>query len=630
MKSLVVGVAGHVDHGKTSLVKALTGIDTDRLPEEKRRKLSIEPGFAHLQTSSLSIDFVDIPGHGGYFHNALRSLWGIDLAILVVAANDSVMPQTKEHFDVLKTLGVKDGLVVLTKCDLVEKEIIFLAEQEIKSMIKGSFLEGKPIIKFSLLEKEGKEKIVETLLKTGQNIERKDEHVFRFFVDRAFTFKGKGTVVTGLVTSGELEVKEKVQIYPQEDIVLIKNLHRHGREAEKVKRGERAGINLSCKKTLVKRGAILGKPGELFPTSIINAQIKVSPFSKRPLYHQEKIYLYHLSQEVMGKVFLLQNEHLNPGESSPVQIRLHSPIVPFFSDPIVIRFLSPSLTAGGGIVIDTHPPKLRKGKLWFFQQNSQFSPEERVILTPLTRSFEKSLSQISQETGVKKEKIREKAEILQKEGKIKNLSGEVYVTKRKLLEAREILKKSLHEFMEKNVFLPQMSIEELHTRLSLPFSRELFHALLKELAVEGVLKQRGEKIVISQRKMPRKLIRIKQEILSKIEGAPPTREMELLSLKGFSQKEILEILEFLAKEGEIIKLKDGAYIKKDEYEKALQNILNFLKGRGKITVKEAKEILNWGRRATISFLEYLDYVKITQRKEDHRFLLRKEVSRQSL
>jgi selenocysteine-specific elongation factor len=630
MKNLVVGVAGHVDHGKTSLVKSLTGIDTDRLPEEKRRKLSIEPGFAHLQNSSLSFDFVDIPGHGNYFHNALRSLWGIDLAILVVAADDGVMPQTKEHFEVLKTLGVKDGFIVLSKCDLATPEIISLAEEEVKKMVKESFLEGKPIIKFSLSSEEGKKEIMKTLFQSGNEVKRKEEkNLFRFFVDRTFTLKGKGTVVTGLVTSGELRIKEKVQIYPGEEIALVKNLHRHGKEVEKVKKRERTGINLSCDAKLVKRGVILGRPQELLPTYIINAQIKVFPFSKRPLYHQEKIHLYHLSQEAMGRVFLLQRKLLNPGESSPVQIRLSSPIVPFFNDPIVIRFLSPSLTAGGGVIIDTHPPKLRKGKLWFLKQTSQFSAEERVILTPLTRSFEKSASQISRETGIKIEIIKEKVAAFIKEGKVKLLSPEVYIKKEKIEEALEILNKNLQEIMEKNIFLPPMSKEELFTRLSPPFSYALYEFLLKRLIEKGGLLPEGEKLKIPNRKMPRKFLRLKKEIFKKIKGSPPVRENELLSIKGFSSKEVQEALDYLLKEEKIVKFKDGAYIGREEFKEALKTLVSFLEKEREITVKEAKEILKWGRRATITFLEHLDYVKVTQRKGDYRTLLRKEVSSQS-
>lgn len=631
MKSLVVGVAGHVDHGKTSLVKALTGIDTDRLPEEKERSLSIEPGFAHLSCPPLSFDFVDIPGHGSYFHNALRSLWGIDLAILVVAANDGVMPQTKEHLEVLKILEVKEGFVVLTKCDLADKEMIFSVREEVKELVKDSFLEGKPIIEFSFLTQKDKAEIVKTLRVLGEKLEKgEDEKLFRFFVDRSFVCKGKGAIVTGLVTSGELHLKEKVQIYPGKERAIVKTLHRHGKEVKRIKRGERAGINLSCESKFLKRGVILGRPGELFPTSIINAQIRVSNFSCRPLYHQEKVYLYHLSQKVKGRIFLLEKELLNPGESSPVQIRLDFPIVPFFNDPIIIRFLSPSLTAAGGAIIDTHPPKLRKGKLWFLTQISLYSPEERMILTPLTRSFEKSASQISRETGFQKEKIKEKALILVKRGKVKLLSQEVYVKKERLFEAYEILKKALEEIMEKNIFLPPMSREELFTRLSPPFSYLLYEFLLKKLIEEGRLKPVGEKLKIPSRKMPRKFIRVKEEILKKLEGSPPVRENELLSIKGFSPKEIFQVLNYLLKEGKIVKLKDSAYIEKKEFKRALESILNFLEKEGKIRVKEAKEILRWGRRATITFLEHLDYLKITQRKGDCRILLGKKVSSQSL
>lgn len=620
-KNVIVVLAGHVDHGKTSLVRAITGIDTDRLPEEKMRGLSIEPGFAYLETPDFSFDFVDIPGHKNYFPNALRSLFGPDLAILVVAADDGVMPQTVEHFEVLKALRVKSGLVVLTKCDLVDEETAQLAEKEIADLVKGSFLENKPVVKFSSVRGTGVEEVISLLKELAKCLPRNsEERLFRYFIDRSFILKGQGKVVTGLVTSGQAGKGEKLQVYPGEEIAVVRKLERHKKEVLMVREGERAGLNLSTKEDL-KRGMVLGKPGELLPSRLINIELTVFPNSPRPLYNREKVYIYHFSTEAIGKVIFWQKERLNPGERALTQIRVSTPLIPFFEDPIIVRFLAPSATAGGGIIIDTKSVKLRKGVHFYFKDFEKYAGlEEKAVFIPLSRSYARSPSELSLETGFTEREIKKKIRSFLEKGKIKAIGFDLLISEEKFNQAFSAIIEFLRR-IEGDPSLPScMSGEELYTRFSPPFSLKVFEAILKEAVVQGYLEFDGQKFWLKNRLLSTKETRVRDLILKKLSVGLPLREAELLSFNSKDFKSLRSTLGLILKEGRILRFKDGAYMEKQAFEKAKEKLVSYLSEKNEITTVEAKKVLGWGRRATISFLEHLDGLKITIRKGDKRVL----------
>ncbi len=622
-KNVIVAVAGHVDHGKTSLVKALTGIDTDRLPEEKKRGLSIEPGFAYLETSDFSFDFVDIPGHKNYFPNALRSLFGPDLALLVVAANDGLMPQTIEHFEVLKALGVQSGLIVLTKCDLVDEETIQLARKEIADLVESSFLEGQPVIEFSLFNKAGIEEVKRELGKLALNLTRNsEERFFRYFIDRSFILKGEGKVVTGLVTSGSLEKGEKLEVFPGGEIAVVRKMERHRREVNSVREGERAGLNLATKANL-KRGMVLGKPGTLFPSRLMNAEIMVFKSAPRPLHSREKVYVYHYSTEAIGKVVFWQKEVLNPGEKAFVQLRLESPLIPFFGDPLIIRFLTPPATAGGGLVIDTKSVKLRKGNYFYFDTFNKYATmEEKSVFTPLSRSFARTLSEISLDTGFTEKEVKRKMEPFLERGRIKAVDFDLFVSEERFNQALEMVLEFLKKAEKDSAFPSCFSLEEFYTRLSPTFNFKVFKAVLKEAVSRESLKLEGHKLWLKRRSLSFEEARARKIILEKLSTGMPVREAEVFSLQGEKLKNLRLALSLLLKEGKILKFKDGAYMERRAFEKAQESLLKFLTKKGEITVIEAKKVLGWGRRATVSFLEHLDSLKITFRKGDKRALYR--------
>ncbi len=566
-------------------------------------------------------DFVDIPGHQNFFPNALRSLFGLDLAILTIAADDGVMPQTIEHLEVLKGLNLKEGFVVLTKCDLVDKETLKLREVEIAQHIKNSPFQNKPIVRFSLIQNLGKEEIIAHLEQLALNLNKKpDGKLFRFFIDRAFILKGKGKVVTGLATSGKLEEGEKLQIYPQESLAVVREIERHGKKIAKIQEGERAGLNLSTKEDL-KRGFVLGRINELKTSKIVNVKLTVFPSSPRSLFNREKIFVYHYSAETTAKIILWKKEELKPGESAMAQLRLTSPIIPFFGDSITIRFFAPRTTAASGTIIDAHSIKLRQGNFFYFENIQTLQAEkEKAFLAPLARSFTLSPIELSQQTGFTLDEVKKNLSFLAEKKKVILVDKNTVIARARFDQAKENLIKRLTE-IQKNPSTPScMTLQELYTRVSPPFTLLIFKLLIKETQNELGLEFKENQYWFKNRLFAEKQTYLRNLILERFTTGSPIREAEILSIDGYQEKDLFLTLKSLLKEGKVIKFKDGAYMEKTGFEKAKDKIVDYLIVNNEISTVEAKNLLGWGRRATISFLEHLDRLKVTSRKGDKRKL----------
>jgi selenocysteine-specific elongation factor len=382
MKHIIVGTAGHIDHGKTALVKALTGIDADRLKEEKQRGITIDIGFADLAIGDSQFGFVDVPGHERFVKNMLAGAHGLDLVMLVVAADESVMPQTREHFDICRLLHVKAGLIALTKSDLVDEELLELARAEVEDFVAGSFLEGAPIISVSSRTGAGIDELKETLTALAARVEPKaTAAVPRLPIDRAFSIKGFGTVVTGTLIAGELSVGDEVEVLPAGVRTRIRNVQVHGRDTKQALAGQRTAINLQgVNVEKVERGSLLAPAGRLRPSSMFDARLELLPSASRPLKQRARVRLHHGTAEVMARVVIVEGsefrvsgsrlnsepETLNsqrgaiaPGESAIVQFRLEEPITALPGDRFIVRSYSPQVTIGGGLVIDPLPQKHR-------------------------------------------------------------------------------------------------------------------------------------------------------------------------------------------------------------------------------------------------------------------------------
>ncbi|HZD60467.1 MAG TPA: selenocysteine-specific translation elongation factor, partial [Anaerolineae bacterium] len=362
MKQLILGTAGHIDHGKTTLIKALTGIDTDRLEEEKKRGISIELGFAYLTLpSGQRLGVVDVPGHERFVKNMLAGATGIDIVLLVVAADDSVMPQTEEHLAIVDLLGIKEGVVALTKADLVDEEWLPLVEDEIRKLLSKTSLRDAPIVPVSGKTSMGLEKLKEELDRIAQRVlPRMDRAPFRLPIDRVFSMSGAGTVVTGTLWSGEIHPDDKAHMYPADKEVRVRSVQVHGKKADVAVAGQRVALNLvGLDKDDIERGGVVLAPDFLSPSYMFDCQLKLLDSAPKELKNRTRIRLHHGTSEVLGRVVLTDREVLNPGESAFVQMRLESPVVPKYNDNFVIRSYSPIQTIGGGRVLDSHPVKYR-------------------------------------------------------------------------------------------------------------------------------------------------------------------------------------------------------------------------------------------------------------------------------
>src|SRR6476646_10639388 len=361
----VVGTAGHIDHGKTSLVKALTGVDTDRLPEEKRRGITIDLGFASWITPEYQIGFIDVPGHERFVKNMLAGVGGIDSALLGVAADESIKPQTREHFAICRLLNIPTGVVAITKSDLVESDIIELVRLEIEELVAGSFLERKPIVPVSSVTGAGLDELRQAIVKSVASVDDRDAttRVFRLPIDRVFTMKGFGSIITGTTFSGRLDVESEIEVLPGGRRSRARAIQVHGDARQFASAGERTSVNLPDIATEdLHRGQQLTKPDTLRPSQVITARLDLLPDAK-PLKEQTRIRFHHLSAELLGNVrFVDETEgELKAGKTAFVQIRLESPVVAVAGDRFVVRRYSPAITIGGGVVLDTHLPKLSRG-----------------------------------------------------------------------------------------------------------------------------------------------------------------------------------------------------------------------------------------------------------------------------
>src|SRR5438067_109740 len=362
-KKRVVGTAGHIDHGKTALVKALTGVDTDRLPEEKRRGITIDLGFASWFTDEYQIGFVDVPGHERFVKNMLAGVGGIDSVLLVVAADESIKTQTREHFAICKLLGIRTGVVAITKSDLVERDIIELVRLEIEELVAGSFLAKKPVVPVSSVTGAGLDELRKAILGSVAGIDDRDAttRVFRLPIDRVFTMKGFGPVITGTTYSGRLNVESDVEVLPGGERSRARNIQVHGEGRETASAGERTSVNLpDIPLERLHRGAQLVTPNTLRASQVITVRLDLLP-SAKPLKDQTRIRFHHLSAELLGTIrFVEDTPELEPGQSAYAQVRLESPVVAVAGDRFVIRRYPPAITVGGGAIVDAHLPKLSR------------------------------------------------------------------------------------------------------------------------------------------------------------------------------------------------------------------------------------------------------------------------------
>jgi selenocysteine-specific elongation factor len=612
-KKRVVGTAGHIDHGKTSLVRALTGIDTDRLPEEKRRGITIDLGFASWFTDDYQIGFIDVPGHERFVKNMLAGVGGIDSALLVVAADESIKPQTREHFAICKLLGIPSGLVAITKSDLVDADIIELVRLEIEELVAGSFLDGKPIVPVSSTTGAGLDDVRRAIIESVAGVDDRDAttRVFRLPIDRVFTMKGFGSVITGTTYSGRAEVDSEVEVLPGGDRSRARAIQVHGEARESASAGERTSMNLAdIPLERLHRGQQLIAPQTLRPSQVITARLDLLEEAK-PLKEQTRIRFHHLASELLGTIRFVDDTEgeLKPGKSAFVQIRLESPVVAVAGDRFVIRRYSPAFTIGGGTILDAHLSKLSRGtRREILETLANGTLAERVdLMTKLAGIRGLTIEEVQTRTGITVAALRAQL------GNLKRIHEDV------LVDFRRRAIEFLDRYFKTNKMAINVPRSEFVQKLA-PHNADL---LLRDLEREKIVVAQGDALDIPGRS--KTLGGAEGELARAIEkrfadaGLQPPAVSEIINEKTYKPKMIEGVIGFLVKQGTLIRLAEGVYVHRNTLVAAREKI-GVRKGET-IDVGQFKDFFGLSRKIAIPLLEYFDREGVTKRVGDSRRIL---------
>ncbi len=627
MGYFIVGTAGHIDHGKTSLVKALTGIDTDRLKEEKIRGITIETGYAYLKIpeKNITIGIIDVPGHEKFIKNMVSGIFGIDVLMLIISADESVMPQTVEHLEICKLLGIKRGFIVVTKIDLVDKDLLEIVKDDIKKLVKGTFLENSPIFFVSSVTNEGIPELKNYLIELATKIstEKPISSIFRLPVDRVFTLKGFGTIVTGTTLSGKIRVGDSVEILPENLNSKIRSIQVHETPVEEAKAGQRTALNLQgVEKDEIKRGSVVVQKGYFSCSKFIYAKLFYLNSNKKPL--KNRIHLkFHIGTDVIpSEIILFDKKELKPGEETYCLFKLAHETLCLIGDKFIIRSFDDKFTLGGGTVIYPTNEKLKIQN--FFKE---LSLDLKKVISAIIKINGKNLTTFNELLGkinAQKEKILNKVKNLKEKGEIIEIEKEFFIHR----EIYEALKTKTIEiiknFHRKNPELFGIQKEELKTKVEIE-NIKLFNSIIDELLKEGKIFTENEAVKLKEFQI--KLDDKKIKILEKIENLiidgrlkPPSIK-EISERLNLAEKNVSTYLNILQKEGKIVKISPEIFISKKIYDEVKKNLIDFLKKNGEISIKEFKEkIAPTSRKYIIPLLEHFDSIKLTMRVGDKRVL----------
>jgi selenocysteine-specific elongation factor len=638
MRYLTVGTAGHIDHGKSALVLALTGIDPDRLEEEKRRGITIDLGFAHLDLGEgVRVGFIDVPGHERFVKNMLAGVGGIDLVILVVAADESIKPQTREHFDICKLLGIRNGLVAITKADLVDRDIIDLVRLEMQEFVRGSFLEGAPLLAVSAKTGEGLEALKDELRRLALVAAPKPEELpFRLPIDRAFVMKGFGTVVTGTLIAGRIEKDAEVEIYPLGRRVRVRGVEVHNASVQTALAGQRTAVNLpGLESKEISRGMVLAPPGLFATTARLDCRLNLLP-AARPLKNCARVHFHCHTSETIAEVVLLDRKELGPGSSALAQLRLFEPGVFMPGDRFIVRQFSPVTTIGGGSVLDNQPARHRIG-------------EATVI--PLLETLEKGDSQVRLEWLVRQTGEVPLFELVSRTGwpPANVLSvGRALATRNRLLllgqppelfvhveHFRELAKRvieQLEKFHVENPLVAGLPKEDLRSRTGarssphpgLP-SNLLFNALLQALAAQGRIDVQGETVRLAGRRIQltpeEQAAKDQISVAFEKKGLAVPSPAEVLAKLRIDRPRAEKLLQILLRENVLFKVTEDLIFHRSALQQLKESLVRRKAQSNRINVALFKEITGLSRKYAIPLLEYLDRERVTRREGDERIIL---------
>lgn len=634
MQRIIIGTAGHVDHGKTVLTKRLTGVDTDRLKEEKERGISIELGFAPLTLpSGTKVGLVDVPGHERFIKNMLAGIAGIDLVLLVIAADEGVMPQTREHLDIINLLEVKKGIVVVTKADLVDEEWLELVQSEIGEVLAETVLEEAPIVPVSSFTGKGIPQLMEIIDNMAQETPPKAvTGKMRIPVDRVFTITGFGTVITGTLWSGRLKVGDTVEILPQELNARVRNVQVHGTKVTEATAGQRVAVNLAgVEIEEISRGDVLAEPGLLEPTYRIDVKFSLLKHPEFAIEQRTRVRVHHGTREVLGRVNLLDREELLPGENCFCQIVLETPLMALRGDHYVVRSYSPMITIGGGIIVEPLPMRHKRYKdeiMKNLEVKFQGDPKDLVIQTISEDQVGLvTIKEIAARTGLEETSIKEQLNILDQSGEVVSVSGEgstYYFLKEQESHWLEKIDKRLADYHEKYPLRLGMPKEELRSRDFSYITGKIFNLIVEYWIDRDEIKGQNQNLAIRDFKVQitpqiEKAISLIEEGLLEEPFSPPGWE-ELAERAGLSGEIKNEMFAWLLNNQRIIKISDEVILHSKAFSDAKEMIGSYIKGHGSIQLAQTRDLLKTSRKYALPLLEYLDQVKFTRRKGDLRIL----------
>lgn len=628
MKKIVIGTAGHIDHGKTTLIKALTGIDCDRLKEEKERGITTELGFAHYRFGDdLLVGVVDVPGHERFVRHMVAGAWGIDMVLLVVAADEGVMPQTREHLDICAMLGLKRAIVAVTKKDIVDEEMLELVKEDISDFLRGTPFEDAPVIPVSSSNGENIEFLKDAIKKMAEaSEERSKQGIFRLPVDRVFTLKGLGTIVTGTCISGSIRTGEEIEIFPSNRRAKIRNIQTYHEDTDEASAGERVALNLQgIDRNDIERGAIIGRHDTLITTNRIDASFK---YLKLPFkgIKNDAILRFHVATTLEeARLILLDRDIIEPGEEAYIQFVFYKPIVALPGDRFILRGSYLIQTLGGGEILDIAPQRHKRkspglpaiykilrddspyDKAGYHIKKGGYAGMERTILSALLGKEPASAEKILEE--------------MKNELRIKQI-GKLLIDMEKFREFKNLLKACVSEYHEKNPLKIGIPKEELRTKLP-RVETVIFQTALDEFLDDGSIEVEKDKVIAkSVRKKDRDIDALEENILTMLSryGLTPPYFKELASELKKTEEQTRDLLEGLVHKNRVVKVNADLYFHRDVIETLKDTITDYIKKKGELTPSDFKSLFDISRKYMIPILEHLDDIKLTIRVGDKRVL----------
>jgi selenocysteine-specific elongation factor len=636
MKHFVLGTAGHVDHGKTALIKALTGVDTDRLKEEKERGITIELGFASLNLpSGETLGIVDVPGHEKFIKNMVAGAAGIDVVLLVIAADEGIMPQTKEHLHICSLLGITAGIVALTKIDLVEKEWLELVKSEITEFLRSSFLESAPIVPVSAVKQEGLTDLIKAIDAAVSKInEKADDGIFRLPVDRVFTMKGFGTVITGTMISDHIKIGEEIEILPEAITARIRGIQVHNQPVEEAWSGQRTAINLQgIEKSTIERGNVLVRPKTVWPSQRLDVFVEFLASNSKNLKNRALVRLHTGTSEIIARIILLDKDELAPGQKAFAQLVLESADVIVASDRFVLRSYSPVTTIGGGQIIDPLPTKHKRknekiiADLNILQNGSL--PERISVIMERTGFSGINLRGLIFRLGVNTKKIRETLESLFSGKKAIILDSEdtTVISAYFYNQLEELIVKNIATYHKESPLQEGISKEQLKETLGRAISTKLFNLALRSLGKKETIVSDKDNVRLTghQVQLAGDLDSLRHDIarIYSEAGLTPPSLTEVVSGFKDQKAEAQSIIKLMLKDRDLIKINEEMCFSGEALRKLRDDYKAMLIKDGKATPATFKDLTGLSRKYIIPLMEYFDANKLTVRVGDHRILREK-------